>query len=258
MYILRDREAASSWAGQNFIVPASLGALHGKHQAVKDFADPENCWAPGARHQPNWSTTILKVEAELDVPATCQGSITARTTLRDVVPGGATSWADAIRFGVSDGTHTGGLQPATKVDENAGTVDFERTIPWDSKSCTVKNDLFIYVKFPTTGEHTFIEVGFYPRITSSKGAVLDKSPPPSIRLHPCDKIQPIRRVYIPREISKRYWGLSTTARKKVSEETNRRFRQETGIDRKLDWESGKDQPLARQWLRIRDKVMATK
>jgi hypothetical protein len=258
MYGQSGREAGQSSIGQHFPPPVALGALHGSHQAARDFADPENCWAPGATHQPNWSKTLLRVEAELKIPATCKGSITARTTLRDVVPGGATAWADAIRFGVSDGTHAGGLEQATKVDESAGTVDFIQTIPWDGKSCTVKNDLFVYVKFPVTGVHTFVEVGFYPRITSSRGVVVDNSPPPAIRLHPCDRVNPVRGRYIPGAGSKRYWKLPTTERRTVSAETSRRFRQETGIDRKLDWNAAKDRLLARHWLRIRDDVVAAK
>ena len=54
-----------------------LGGLHGTHH--------------------DWSKMILTVEAALKIPTTCTGSLIARTTFRDVVPGAASGWADSTR-----------------------------------------------------------------------------------------------------------------------------------------------------------------
>jgi hypothetical protein len=240
-----------------------LGELHGTHHASKSFPEPNNCWSPGATGKPDWSKTILTVEAALEVPATCTGSIIARTTLRDVVPGGASWWADSIRFGVSDGTDSGGLEKATRVSESdgktPGIVEFVKMIPWDGKSCTARNDLFVYVKFPSGGKvFTFMEIGFYPRVESDKGLLVDKSLPPAIRLNPCNNLAPIRSRYVPGKESQQYWKLPQSARQQVNNDTDRVFREETGVVRKLDWNKPKDRPLLRHWLRIRDSVMGEK
>jgi len=235
-----------------------LGDLQGIHSASKSFPDPNNCWLPGSVGKPDWSNTIFTVEAALEIPATCTGSVIARTTLRDRVAGmGASNWADTIRFGVSDGTQTGGLEKATKVSETVGIVEFEQKIPWDGSSCTAKNDLFIYVKYlHSSGTFTFIEIGFYPRVESDKGVLLDKSPNPAIRLNPCNHLTPIRSPYVSGKESQRYGRLPESERKKVNNDVNRLFREETGIARNLDWTKPKDRPLSRHWLRIRDNVMS--
>jgi hypothetical protein len=237
-----------------------LSGLHGTHSANKDFPEPNNCWTPGSTGKPDLGKTILTVEAMLEVPTTGTGSIIARTTLRDVVPGGASWWAESIRFGVSDGTHPGGLEKATSVLESDGTtagiVEFVKTIPWDGQSCTARNDAFVYVKFPSGGKvFTFVEVGFYPRVEADKGVLVDKSLKPAIRLNPCNNLVPIRSPYVSGTESQRYWKLPEGARQQVNQEANRRFREETGIARKLDANKPADRPLSRHWLRIRDSVM---
>ncbi len=238
-----------------------LGGLHGTHSASKSFPDPNNCWVPGSAGKPDLTKTLFTVEAALEIPATCEGSIIARTTLRDVVPGGASWWADSIRFGVSDGTNPGGQEKATRVVESdgktAGIVEFAKTIPWDGKFCTSRNDFFVYVRFPSGGKvFTFIEIAYYPRVESDKGVPADKSLTPAIRLNPCNNLSPIRSPYVPGKGSRQYWKLPVNERKNVNEEANRLFREEAGIARKLDWSKTKDRPLVRHWLRIRDSVMS--
>lgn len=233
-----------------------FSGLHGTHSASQPFPEPNNCWTPGSTGKPDWGKTILTVEASLEIPAMCMGSIIARTALRDVVPGGASWWADSIRFGMSDGTNPGGLEKATKVSESDGTtsgiVEFAKTIPCG----TTRHDFFVYVNFPSGGKvFTFIEIGFYPRVESDKGVLVDKSPNPVIRLNPCNKLIPIRSPYVPGKESQQYWKLPATERKQVNTDVNQVFRGETGITRRLEWNRPKDRPLARHWLRIRDSVM---
>lgn len=62
-------------------------------------------------------------------------------------------------------------------------------------------------------------------------------------------------VYLSGAESEAYWALPDEERGKIIVETDRRFQNQTGVTRKLDWNDPKDQPLARQWLRIRDQVM---
>lgn len=228
---------------------------HRTHKAKKMFPESNECWRPGSKAKPNWRRSILRVEARLAIPARCQASIRTKTILRDIVPGGATEWAEAVRFGVSDGTDTGGLQRATRVTEK--TIEFTRTIRWD-KSCTIDSDsdLFVYVKFPASGKHSFIEVRYYPRIASLRSASVDKSPNPVIRLNPCNNVKPIRRPYRPGKWSERYWRLSERERGIVNREVNLNFRRETLVTRSLNFNNPEDRPLVRHWLRIRDKVMA--
>ena len=240
--------------------------LHGigaTHTASSDFPEPNNCWTPGATGKPDWSRIILRVEASLEIPNTCSGSIIARVILRDVISGAASNWAESIRFGTSDGTTPGGTEKATRVVETNGNplgfVEFSKTIPWNGKACTASSDLFVYVRFPSGQKvFTFIEIGFYPRVEPDKGAPLDKSLKPSIRLNPCSKLVPIRSRYLPGVIDQQYRKLSQSERKKVAEKTNLLFTQETGVARKLNTNIAHDRRLANHWLRIRDGVMMTK
>lgn len=62
--------------------------------------------------------------------------------------------------------------------------------------------------------------------------------------------------YGPGESSKAYWALSATERSAVNAEVDRRFQERTGVTRPLDRKAPKDRALVRQWLRIRDEVMA--
>jgi len=62
-------------------------------------------------------------------------------------------------------------------------------------------------------------------------------------------------LYIPGEMARCYHKLPAEERAKVTQEVNARFREATGVERKLDWKDPKDKPLARKWLRIRDAVM---
>lgn len=222
--------------------------------ASADFPDPNECWRGGSTGRPDWSTILLKVEAALIVPERCADPARIKVTLRDVRQGGATAWAEVIRFGVSDGTTSGALDRPTRVSETDGVVEFERTLPRRGSSCTGFADTFVYVKFPATGEYTFVEAGFYPRLRSRGTTRIDDSPRPTIRLDPCDNIQPIRRPYVPGAASRAYARLSSRERAAVARETDRRFRTETAIRRQL--RSPGDLPLIRQWLRIRDGVLA--
>ena len=61
--------------------------------------------------------------------------------------------------------------------------------------------------------------------------------------------------YTRSEMSRRYYELSPEGRHKVNQEVDQRFRKETGVNRQLDWNAPEDRPLARRWLRIRDKVV---
>ncbi len=63
-------------------------------------------------------------------------------------------------------------------------------------------------------------------------------------------------VYKPTEMSDAYWRLSAKERSEVNAEVDRIFRERTGITRRLDWDNDSDEPLGREWLRIRDEVMA--
>lgn len=244
-------------------VPAIRHGLHGTHTASKNFPDPENCWVTGATGKPNWSKIILALEATLEVPATCSGSIIARTILRDVVTvGGAADFVDSIRFGVSDGTTFGGQEKATRSVESAGNtpglVEFTTTIPWDGSTCTAKNDRFVYVKYLVGGNAiTFMEIGFYPRVEPNRtGAPVDKSLKPTIRLDPCAKLAPIRSPYVRGPQDQQYRRLRLSERRTLVQKTNRIFKEETGVTRLLDTRKPADRPLANQWLRIRDSVMS--
>jgi len=232
------RRVARSLAGRGTRpIYQGLGGLHGTHDASKSFPEPNNCWSPGATGKPDWNKTILTVEAALEVPA------------------------DSIRFGASDGTDPGGLEKATRVSESdgktPGIVEFVKTIPWDGKSCTARNDFFVYVKLPSGGKvFTFIEIGFYPRVEPDKGVPVDKSLFPAIRVNPCNNLTPIRSRYVSGKESQRYWKLPQSVRKQVNKDTDRVFKEETGVVRKLDWNKPKDRPLLRHWLRIRDSMMS--
>lgn len=233
------------------------------HTASSDFPEPNNCWSPGATGKPDWSRIILRVEASLEIPSTCSGSIVATVILRDVISGAASNWAESIRFGTSDGTTPGGVEKATRVVETNGNplgfVEFKKTIPWNGKACTASSDLFVYVRFPSGNNvFTFVEIGFYPRVEPDKGAPVDKSLKPSIRLNPCSKIVPIRSPYMPGALDQQYRKLPQSERKKVAERTNLLFTQETGIARKLNPNNAHDRRLANQWLRIRDSVVTAK
>jgi hypothetical protein len=234
-----------------------LGELHGTHSARKSFPDPNNCWVPGSTGKPDLTKTILHVEASLEIPATCTGSIIARTILRDSVPvGGAVDFVESIRFGVSDGTNTGGLEKPTRVSETDGVVEFAKEIPWDGNSCTSRNDTFVYLKYlVSNGTFTFVEIGFYPRVIAKNGTPIDRSLNPAIRLNPCNHLTPIRSPYVQGKESQRYSKLPQSVRKEINKNTNRLFSEETGIARKLNLNNPKDRPLANHWLRIRDNVM---
>ena len=233
-----------------------LGGLHGTHSASQSFPDPNECWRPGSVGKPDLNKTLFTVEAALEIPPACTGSIIAKTSLRDSIPGsGASDWADTIRFGMSDGTNTGGLEKATRVSEKEGVVEFATKIQWDGNSCTSKNDTFVYVKYlHSSGTFTFIEIGFYPRVGSDKGVLVDKSLNPAIRLNPCNHLTTIRSPYIHGKESEWYLKLPPGARRQVNKETNSLFRDETGIARKLDLSKPADRLLSHHWLRIRDSV----
>src|SRR5687767_5469339 len=62
--------------------------------------------------------------------------------------------------------------------------------------------------------------------------------------------------YIPGVWSRKYQQLLPADRAMVNEETNRLFRDRTGVSRKLDPKV--DHDLVDQWLRIRDEVMAAR
>ncbi|QNI31763.1 hypothetical protein H7849_22390 [Alloacidobacterium dinghuense] len=55
--------------------------------------------------------------------------------------------------------------------------------------------------------------------------------------------------------SKEYYQLPKPQKIEVDQETNRRFREKTGVTRRLDPTNGKDLELRRTWLRIRDEVI---
>ena len=65
-----------------------------------------------------------------------------------------------------------------------------------------------------------------------------------------------KKIYVPGEMSDRYWQSTPKERSNINEEIDRRFIEETGDTHALDWQDPKDRPLARRWLRIRDEVMA--
>jgi hypothetical protein len=62
-------------------------------------------------------------------------------------------------------------------------------------------------------------------------------------------------VYKPGWQSRDYRQLSRAERSAISREVDRRFREQTGVARRLDPTSAKDLELRRTWLRIRDAVM---
>jgi hypothetical protein len=259
MYIRDDWQAQPSG---RFRFPSVLGELGDKHQAAKDFPDPNNCYLPGSTGKPDLSKILLKVEAELEIPANCGDPIITRTTLRDMGTSAVADYAsgDMILFGVSDGTTTGGLEKPTKIDQQTQVVQFEKTIPWSggwraALTCTAR-DLFVYVKYSlATATYTFMEVAYYPRIKSTGGVITDSSPPPAIRLNPCDNLVPIRSPY-PAAMKSSYLALPATQRQQISKKSDEAFAKETGISRKLKMSDPNDRRLAEQWWRIKDEVMA--
>src|SRR5579872_6976820 len=62
--------------------------------------------------------------------------------------------------------------------------------------------------------------------------------------------------YVPGEVSSHYSSLNAVARKQVDAETDRLFGLKTGLRRKLDPYAPSDRVWVRQWLLIRDAVMA--
>ncbi|WP_158750846.1 DUF6402 family protein [Acidobacterium sp. S8] len=62
--------------------------------------------------------------------------------------------------------------------------------------------------------------------------------------------------YIPGEESKEYEQLTSAQKAEVQKETDRRFREQTGVTRSLDSANASDLELRRTWLRIRDEVIA--
>ena len=191
------------------------------------------------------------------MPLSCHGLATV--TLSDESLSGESDWLEPIRFGASDGTTTGGLEKATNVGTRDGKIDrvsFSSPIPRGMKDCTPKNDLFIYVKIASGNKvFTFAEVGFYPRFEPDTEVV--KSPKPAIRLNPCNNLTPIRSPYVRGREFQLYLKLPENERKKVDNEANRLFREETGIARRLS-NAPIDRPLANHWLRIRDSVMSNR
>jgi hypothetical protein len=65
-----------------------------------------------------------------------------------------------------------------------------------------------------------------------------------------------KAIYVPGEQSERFWALPLDERNRVVAEVDARFANETGVTRTLNWESAQDRPLAREWLRLRDRVMS--
>jgi len=62
--------------------------------------------------------------------------------------------------------------------------------------------------------------------------------------------------YIPGEESKEYEQLTSAQKTEVQHETDRRFREQTGVTRSLDPANASDLELRRTWLRLRDEVIA--
>jgi hypothetical protein len=65
-----------------------------------------------------------------------------------------------------------------------------------------------------------------------------------------------RRPYIPGEYAKAYHSLDRATRKRVAGEVDRLFFAKTGVSRRLDEKAPRDHVLVRQWLLIRDAVVA--
>ncbi len=165
------------------------------HSASVDFGDPNLCYLPtGNRRSSDPSHIIAVFDAVLNVDA--KGEVTSTTTIRDKVPGSGTSWAgsDAIRFGLSQGGHTGGYGKATNDPGTAGFTEYKLT--WGkTASGNIDYDVFNYIKFVTdendpSQQYTFAEIKYSPRVTRSGGTVIDRSPAPVIRHDICDHLAP--------------------------------------------------------------------
>lgn len=175
------------------------------HPANANFIDPNECWfTPGNTPDPSFNVAVIR--ARLETPDTCTGSINTKTTVTTSgasrrpgggPPGGATAgFFNVIRFGVSDGRDTGGLRMPTAT---SGTdIDYALGFPVGPNCTQVDDNVFVYVKLeipqgsgPASGEHTFVEVKYSPRISRGRGGrVLDTSPNPTIRVEPCDRLRP--------------------------------------------------------------------
>lgn len=196
-------EVASSITAAGGVAQRAL--FRKKLDAKSNFPDPNECWRPGSSGRPELNKTILVVEAMLETPDTCDGMIKTKTSLRDVTPGSATGWAPVIRFGISDGTQgTGGVGEATAVSEESGVVEYELDVSWAPSPCLANFDIFVYVKFPESGEFTFVEVRYSPRIAPlAGGRLVDGSLSPVIRLNPCNHLTPSPPLIHPQRPSQR-------------------------------------------------------
>src|SRR5690242_472015 len=65
-----------------------------------------------------------------------------------------------------------------------------------------------------------------------------------------------RKAYIPGALSEMYWNLDQPTRIDIDAEVDQVFVAKTGVRRKLDEKDAKDRVLVRQWLLIRDAVVA--
>jgi hypothetical protein len=59
----------------------------------ENFPDSEACYAK-SENKPILEKTVAIIEAEMNVSDSCGGEIVLRTSLKDVVPGGATGWEE--------------------------------------------------------------------------------------------------------------------------------------------------------------------
>ena len=176
--------------------PGTVAPLLGPrvHTTIAEFPDPELCYVPGSKGKPNYAQVDALIGGRLEIPADCSGSVRLVTTVSDPpgAEGRASGWFDVVRFGISDGSHTG--VPILGTGQSETTLELAQEFPLDPAFCDLNREVYHYVKFPGTGQYTFAEIKYAPRIrgrsTMAGPALSDASTAPVVRVEPCDHLVP--------------------------------------------------------------------
>ena len=187
-----DRIMAGRPAGPLLAGPAVLARA--VHSTSSNFPDPNNCFEPGgSRSNVDPSRTIAVMEARLEVPSACAGDVTMRTTVKDPPgqPGRAEGWFAVIRFSASNGGSLGNTLHTGSA--SGGSLHFLERFPYEDCE-TLNRRRFHYVRYPTDGRYTFVEAAYHAMAggLSTRGGdtLVDGSSKPTIRLDPCNHLQP--------------------------------------------------------------------
>jgi hypothetical protein len=184
------RVASGGDAGEILPAPASAQRKIARafYQNIADLYDPNFCYRLDEKDRAGRLDTkrsVAQFKALLNVKSS--GDVTATTTVQDhpSAPGGSFAGSDAILFGMSDGSHTGGAGGSTKVTDTSTEYAF------DLARSSADTDVYIYVKyFEGSKEYTFAEIKYSPRVTTAGGKVVDTSTVPTIRVEHCNHLKP--------------------------------------------------------------------